>query len=435
MMKIFFTCNEPDSIVTIKHRFCHSGTLLRFIIFSAIIIMLPLFFTSCKPGAKEIAVTKDPDVYYTCSMHPNVMQEKPGNCPICGMKLIEAKKSQTQKPDEIQLSDGQIRLGNIQVDTIRSGSIGDNMVLNATLNFNQRNVTAVSARITGRVDKLYFKSIGDYVHKGDKLFDLYSEELNNSKQEYILALKNQHELVNSLIDYTQLEESAKSKLLLWGMTESQVKALAAAPKVSSVTSFYSTTNGYITTLDIKEGDYVSEGSTIVQFADLSTLWVEAQVYTSQLASIDSKGSAIVEIPDLNNLEINGTIEFVNPEINPEARINLIRITIPNSNNQLRPGMPAYVYLKSRRHQSLTVPANAVLRDGESTTVWIRTGEHSFRVKMVETGIEDDNNIEITSGLQNGDVVVISGAYLLNSEYIFKRGANPMGGMDMSKMKM
>ena len=95
-------------------------------------------------------------------------------------------------------------------------------------------------------------------------------------------------------------------------------------------------------------------------------------------------------------------------------------------------MPAYVYLKNRQHKGLTLPANAVLRDGKSTSVWIKTGEHSFKVKMVETGIEDDNNIEITSGLKIGDVVVVSGAYLLNSEYIFKRGSNPMQGMDMSQ---
>lgn len=434
-MKKFFAYNKPDGIATIKHHSRHGGTLLRLVIFSAIIVTIPLFFAACKTKTKEVAVTKDPDVYHTCSMHPNVMQEKPGNCPICGMKLIEVKKSQTQKPDEIQLSDGQMQLGNIQVDTIRMGSIGDNMLLTATLNFDQRKITALSARIAGRVDKLYFKNIGDYIHKGDKLFDLYSEELNNAKQEYILALQNQHELGNSLIDYKQLAESAKNKLLLWGMTERQISDLANTRKASPLTSLYSTANGYITTLDIKEGDYVMEGSTVMQLADLSTLWAEAQVYTSQLSQIDKEGSATVQIPDLNNLEINGKIEFVNPEINPDARINLIRITIPNNNNQLHPGMPAYVYIKNRQHKGLTLPANAVLRDGKSALVWVKTGEHSFKVKMVETGIGAGDNIEITSGLQEGDAVVVSGAYLLNSEYIFKKGASPMQGMDMSKMKM
>src|SRR5258706_14381541 len=110
MMKNIFAYNEPNSITTIKHRFCQGRIFLLLVILSTIIITIPLFFTACKTKTKEVALTKDPDVYYTCSMHPNVMQEKPGNCPICGMKLLEAKKSQTQKPDEIQLSDGQMQL-------------------------------------------------------------------------------------------------------------------------------------------------------------------------------------------------------------------------------------------------------------------------------------------------------------------------------------
>lgn len=424
--KINNTGNFKNNFKSVSRGQLPIANCLLLIVFGLLLIAIP----SCKTKPKVAAVTKDPDIYYTCSMHPQVMEEHPGNCPICGMKMIQARKSQSQKPGEVQLSNLQMQLGNIQVDTIRDGSIGNDMVLTATLNFNQKKITAISARIAGRVDNLYFKNIGAYVHKGDKLFDLYSEELNNAKQEYILALQNQHELGNSLIDYKQLAESAKNKLLLWGMTESQINDLAATRKVSPLTSFYSTANGYITTLDIKEGDYVMEGGTVMQLADLSTLWAEAQVYTSQLSEIDSKGIATVQIPDLNNLEIKGEIAFVNPEINPDTRINLIRITIPNVNNQLHPGMPAYVYLKNRQHKGLTLPSNAVLRDSKSALVWVKTGEHSFEVKMVETGTEDNNNIEITSGLKEGDVVVVSGAYLLNSEYIFKKGSDPMAGMKM-----
>lgn len=431
-MKINSRYNEAILIIGIKQPFFFTRTLVYFLIFATILVLL--FFAGCKTRVKQ-NVVKDPDLYYTCSMHPNVMEEKPGNCPICGMKLIEAKKSQTQKPDEIQLSDGQILLGNIRVDTLKNGSISDNMVLTATLNFDQSKTSAVSAKIGGRIDKLYFKNTGDYIHKGDKLFDLYSEELNNEKQEYVNALQNQHVAGSSLIDYDQLAESAKNKLLLWGMSESQISELTNTPKASPLTSFYSNASGYITTLSIKGGDYVTEGATIIELADLSTLWAEAQVYTSQLPSFDSEGRATVKVPDLNNYEINGKIEFVNPEVNAGSRINLIRITIPNTNNRLHPGMSAYVYIKNKQHTGLTVPANAVLRNGNSESVWVKTGEHSFKVKMVQTGIEDNNNIEIISGLQIGDAVVISGTYLLNSEYIFKRGSNPMSGMDMSKMKM
>jgi Cu(I)/Ag(I) efflux system membrane fusion protein len=176
-----------------------------------------------------------------------------------------------------------------------------------------------------------------------------------------------------------------------------------------------------------------EGGTIVKLADLSTLWAEAQVYTSQLAEVDRSSVATVQLPDFDGKEIKGRIEFVNPEINPDTRINLIRVSIPNNGNQLKPGMPAYVILKSRQRNSLTLPIDAVIRDGKGATVWIKTGTHSYKNKMVQVGLESDDRIEIKSGLSAGDVVVISGAYLLQSEYIFKKGANPMSGHDMSNM--
>jgi membrane fusion protein, copper/silver efflux system len=339
--------------------------------------------------------------------------------------------SKTENGDEIKLSEQQIQLGNIHTDTIRNGTIGDQLVLAATLNFDQMKASAVSSRIMGRIEKLYFKNLGDYVKKGSPLYELYSEELNNTKQEYLLVLdKKKTFSAETAIDFDQLLQSAKNKLLLWGMSEHQVQELATNQKATPTTTFYSTAAGYITSLEIREGDYTMEGGTIVKLADLSTLWAEAQVYTSQLAAIDRNSIAIVQLPDFAGKEINGSIEFVNPEINPDTRINLIRVSIPNKGNLLKPGMPAYVILKSPQRKSLTLPVDAVIRDGKGATVWIHTSSHTYKSVMVQTGLETDDRIEIKSGLKEGDVVVITGAYLLNSEYIFKKGANPMEGMKM-----
>lgn len=383
---------------------------------------------SCKSKSHEHT---ESDVYYTCSMDPQVIEHKPGKCPICKMDLTPVKKSNGEKKDEIQLSEQQIQLGNIQTDTIRSGTIGDQLVLTASLNFNQMKTSSVSSRVMGRVEKLYFKNLGDYVKKGAALYDLYSEELNNAKQEYILALERKKTFATeTAIDFDQLLQSAKNKLLLWGLSEAQINELAKTKKTSALTTFYSTSSGYVTTLDIREGDYVMEGGTIVKLADLSTLWVEAQVYSSQLAEIDLNGTATVQLPDIEGKEIKGRIEFVNPEINPDTRINLIRVSIPNTGNQLKPGMPAYVVLKSSQRKTLALPINAVIRDGKGATVWIQTTSKTYKSVMVETGLESDDRIEIKSGLNVGDVVVITGAYLLQSEYIFKKGGNPMEGMKM-----
>ena len=387
---------------------------------------------ACK--SKKKIVQENPDVFYTCSMHPQIMESQPGKCPICRMDLIAVQKKKGSDADAIMLSEQQIQLGNIQVDTLGKGVIGSETVLTATLNIDETKAATVSARISGRIEKLYFKNVGDLVQKGARLYDLYSEELNNAKQQYVLALEKQSTLDNSIMDFKQLVQSAKNKLLLWGMSEGQINELATTKTVSNLTAFYSSASGYISGLEAHEGDFVPEGATIVRLANLSSLWAEAQVYASQLSDIDTKGAALVKLPDLNK-EISGTIQFVNPEINPDTRINLIRVEIPNTGNQLKPGMPAFVVLKNRQRNSLTLPVDAVMRQENMNMVWIQVDKNTFKNVMVETGLENEGRIEIISGLKQGDVVVTNGAYLINSEYIFRKGASPMAGHDMGGMKM
>jgi Cu(I)/Ag(I) efflux system membrane fusion protein len=396
---------------------------LLFIASSALIMI-----SSCK---NKKTVVQESKVFYTCSMHPQVMEHKPGKCPICGMNLIPVQKNNAPKSDEVQLSEQQMQLGNIYVDTIGKGVIGSETVLTATLNYNQQKLTSVSSRVMGRIEKLYYKSIGDYIRKGAPLMEVYSEELNNAKQEYLLALERRKVLDNSLIDFDQVIKSAKTKLLLWGMSESQIDDISKNNKTKLTTTVYSNQSGFITELNVQEGEYLAEGGTIVQLVDLSTLWAEAQIYTSQYSQISNNGTVTVQLPDVGK-EIKGKLEFVNPEISPDKRINLIRVTIPNQGNQLKPGMSAYVLLKGGQRNVLSLPVDAILRDGKGASVWVQTGKNTFKNKIVTVGIESGDQIEITYGLKQGDAVVTRGAYLINSEYIFKNGANPMAGMDMSK---
>lgn len=394
-----------------------------------LIVICILIISSCK--SKTQPTTVDPDIYYTCSMDPQVVESKPGKCPICHMDLTPVKKStQQENNDEIALSPEQMQLGNIQVDTMKNEFMGSQMILTGTLNFDETKINDVSARVGGRIEKLYFKKEGDYVSKGAALYEIYSEELNNAKQEYLLALQKKQSLGNSIINFDDLIASAKNKLILWGLSEQQINSINKNSVSNPRTIFYSTASGYITQLNLQEGDYVSEGSSIVKLAGLSTLWVEAQVYTTQMSQVNNAKNVVVEIPDFPGKKIIGKISFQNPEINTISRINLIRIAIPNENLQLKPGMSAYITIKTGGVNALFLPSDAVLRDGKMSMVWLQTSQNKFKSVMVETGMESGMMIEIKSGITKDDVVVTSGAYLLQSEYTFRKGADPMAGMDM-----
>ncbi|MFP5079720.1 efflux RND transporter periplasmic adaptor subunit [Pedobacter sp. JCM 36344] len=348
-----------------------------------------------------------------------------------GMKdMASGNKNLPVDEKGLTLSDQQIQLANIQTDTIKSGMLGDRIVLTGTLTVDETKTTSISARVMGRIEKLYFKNEGDYVKKGDRIYDLYSEELNNAKQELILALEQKNKLDNSLIDFNQIVTSSQYKLLLWGMSKSQINQLVKTRKATSTTPFYSAVSGYINTLELIEGDYTMEGGTIMKLSDLSSIWAEAQIYTSQLSQINTNAAVQVEIPDVSDRSITGKIEFVNPEVVTNTRTNLLRVNIANPDNKLKPGMVAYVILKNSQHSMLSLPIDAVIRDGKGATVWIQTGKNTYKSKMVETGMETGNLIEIKSGLKAGDIVVLTGAYLINSEFIFQNGANPMDGMKM-----
>jgi len=389
-------------------------------------IVLILFASAFLLACEQKTAAKEQDIFYTCSMDPQVISDKPGNCPICGMKLTPVKKSAAKDTEDIELSDQQVQLGNIIVDTIKAHHIGNQVRLTGTLAVDQQKISTVSARIPGRIEKLYVKSVGDRVAKGAPLYEIYSEELNNAKQEYMLALQRRQLFDRqTVIDFNQLIQAARHKLTLWGMTEEQIKALAGQEKVPPNTTFYSTESGYVTAINVTEGSYLMEGGAIVTVANLSTLWAEAQVYASERYRIPERAAATIRIPG-ETTEIHSAIEFAVPEIS-DNRISIVRATIPNKDHRLRPGTAVYIGISTASRSALSIPTDAIIRDGNGATVWLQTGPNKFKSKMVQTGTESDGITEIMGGLQTGDVVVVRGTYLLHSEYIFKRGTDPMSG--------
>jgi membrane fusion protein, copper/silver efflux system len=393
-----------------------------------IILLIGTIIISCAKKEEKL-----PDnVFYTCSMDPQIMEKKPGKCPICKMELTKVTVDKNQM-NGLKMSDEQMELANVRTEEVDEGWIGEEKVLNAQIVANENYKQKISSRLDGRIEKLYFKNTGETVKQGDVLYEIYSEELLSTFREYVMALEKENQSSDVQVDYSKLREAAKNKLLLWGLTESQIKSLATSPETRPTVPILSKTNGTVTKINVKQGEYVTMGMDLFELTDFSNLWVEAQLFANEIQDFSYNDEAMVRISGIPDLDIKGKIDFILPELQPQSKVVLVRIGIPNKDLLLKPGMQAYITLKSNEHKALLVNANAVLEDSKGNSVWVKKNDGTFQIKMIEVGVENSGMFEVTSGLKQGDEVVVSGAYLLNSEYIFKKGASPMEGHDMSKM--
>jgi Cu(I)/Ag(I) efflux system membrane fusion protein len=395
--------------------------------------ILALFFVlviaACKQKPQQ-AVTQQNKAYYTCSMHPQVHEEHPGNCPICGMKLIKVELTDTGTNNKITLTATQIQLAGVQTDTVREENTGSEKTLTGTVTTNESTAAELSARIAGRVQQLFVRTIGEKIAIGQPVYSIYSEDLQEAEKEYLLAKQQQKVLHNPDVDYQQLINAAENKLQLWGLSLAQIKNLAASGKVSATTTVLSKIGGTVSDISVHEGDYVTEGMTILKTQALNNLWVEAQMYASDAGNYKVNDRVSVSFPDLNGQVIQGKVEFINPELSEASKVDLIRVNIPNPQGLIRPGMLAYISIGGSGTRSLAVPALAVLTDGKGSKVWVKNADGSFSPRMITTGSGNRSYVPVRSGLNNGDIVVTNGAYLLNSEAIFKNGNENMAGMKM-----
>jgi Cu(I)/Ag(I) efflux system membrane fusion protein len=362
---------------------------------------------------------------YTCPMHPQIISDKPGNCPVCGMDLVPFDKTNTA--DFLTLSEPQQALANITTDTVKTGSFSSFKQLNGRLAVNPGQTEYISSRVAGRLEVLFIKETGVLVRKGQPLYKIYSEQLSALQQEYIITIAQAAQFPDDK-KFSQLADAAKQKLLLYSQTEAQIQQLKNNKKVNPYVTYHSPVNGTVSELLVTEGQYVAEGSTIMSLEGYQNIWVEADLYPAE-AGLVKKGALVnLTIAGLENETRQMRIEFIAPALQSGNQLLTIRGSIPNSNNQLKAGMQAVIQLPvSNSSKALTLPVDAVIRDGKGAHIWVQTGEGQFTPKMVQAGAENFNLVEITSGVKEGDVVVVSGAYLLYSEFVLKKGKNPMAG--------
>nr|WP_294900715.1 efflux RND transporter periplasmic adaptor subunit [uncultured Pedobacter sp.] len=385
---------------------------MRNIIGTFIIISAVLLF-SCNRNVKEKSAAEK--VKYTCSMHPQIVEDHPGTCPICGMDLVKVQDTNT---DEIILDENQIRLANIQTQRVSSSVYENSTLLNARVANNPESTFVISSRFKGRIDKLYQQEIGASIKKGAPLYQIYSEELLALQKEYLLNKKLQSEFPSESI-YKKLAEASKNKLALYGLSNSDINKLKDNTQQADIT-VYAQQSGVITNISIAEGQYLSEGMPVFTLENLEKVWIEADLYPQEART--------VKIGDAITVEINGNqqvakVEFLSPQLNSNSQIITLRTSIANPNRQYFPGMKASVLLNSNTHKdALTLPVNAVIRSGNGSYIWVKK-DHGFIRKAINIASENENEVLLKESLDSNEELVTSGTYLLESEYKLRTGKN------------
>lgn len=394
------------------------------------LLLILILFSACQnlDKTKEKSSQSKTALKYTCSMHPQVIVDHPGNCPICNMELVPVKHQQNSTG--LDLSKEQILLGNIKTMKVGISNLSAQQWINASLTFDAEKTATLTSKFPGRIDRLYFKETGVEVVKGQALYRIYSEELLSLEEDYLLNLKQSETFPHDKI-YQKLTKSAAQKLILYGLSPVQIKALEKGEFNKAYITVYAPQSGLISAINISEGQYVMEGSPILTLENLNQLWLEADIYPSENNRVSLGKNIVVRVNGFENETIKTQINFINPQYSGESQILKFRASIPNPSLKFQPGMQASVSLNYQNHQNvLTLPINAVMREENGAMVWVKTNQGHFEMRNVILGAENDQAVVIENGIKKGDEVVVNGAYLLTSEYTLKKGSNSMAGMNM-----
>lgn len=395
------------------------------------ILILVSLLLACSGNKKEGQMTHDHSAQtlaskYTCPMHPSVIQDGSGKCPICGMDLV-LKSQSSGDGNDLTLNASQIKLANITTQKVALQSVGQTVVINSRLVVDQDYSEAITSRAAGRVERLFFKETGRVVKKGEPLYELYSETLLTLQKEYLLAKDQFKTLGKTETRYESFLKASEKKLLLYGLSKNQVEQLGQSKTIQQRITFLAPAGGMITEINASEGQYLPEGGMLYKIENITYLWLEAELYPQETLLVKIGDKINVKVSGYESSPVDTKVTFLSPEYRANTQITIMRALINNPELKFKPGAQAQVVFSHSARKTLAIPTDAVIRDGKGTHVYVETGTNTFQPRMVKTGTEDFERVEITDGLVENEIVVVSGAYLLYSELVLKKGGSPMAG--------
>jgi RND family efflux transporter MFP subunit len=354
--------------------------------------------------------------YYTCSMHPAVHSPGPGKCPICSMDLTPVTREEEQA-GVIHIEESRRPLLGIRTTKVVRAPIDLAITAKGRLAVDETRLHEITLKVGGYISDLRVNATGQSVSRGDTLFTLYSPELYAAEQEYLIASQNRDAMrVNGDATYSErLVHAAETKLRLWGFSKDQLAELVKRGEPIERVPFKSPASGVVIEKAVVDGGAVTMGQRLFRIADLGDIWVEADVYESDLPRITKGIPASIALDYLPGRTFEGKVAFIYPYLDPASRTGRVRIALPNKGLELKPDMYATVTFKLPLGPRLIVPISAVVYTGPRRLVFVDLGNGALRPQEVTIGARSGDLIEIASGLKEGDVVVSSGNFLVAAE--------------------
>ncbi|AVI51666.1 efflux RND transporter periplasmic adaptor subunit [Pukyongia salina] len=351
---------------------------------------------------------------WTCSMHPQIMQSEPGDCPICGMDLIPAETgSESLSVNQFSLSETALALADIQTTVVQGSSLrGNSIKLSGKIVENEEENAVQVSYFSGRIERLYVNYTGEEVSKGKLLATIYSPELIAAQQELITAASLKE-------SQPALYNAVRNKLKLWKLSENQINQIEISGKVRENFPVYATVSGTVSEKLVEEGESVKQGQPLLKIANLNTVWASFDVYESQINLFEQGQEIVITTQADPNEKYKAKVSFIDPVLDGKTRTVKLRAVLDNKKDVFKPGMFVEGQLEGRSGKAenlITIPSSAVLWTGERSVVYVKVNENEpvFEMREISLGNSVGENYEVKEGLFSGEEIVTNGAFTVDA---------------------